>query len=610
MLTNCGGDSACIDAEDFGFTKVTVSSRYDPEKIVGTEANQVAPWVDKDLKLSGKPLVIMVKNWQYGEDLNNKRVLSAWCPWWGTKIYSDTLSPFCHRLRECKYLDNETCNSPVLLNAPCLMKRGMGLYADLDKRGADSPNTSVVTMKTPRGVTLHVGEPTENYIMYDFSGAGVMRRAGGVVYNYDGDRSLNSSRLDYVNGKLYFKILDSFYEDNNGQYVAVVKSGLHRPGDDIFELIKRLVQGRLFGSGDKDDTSLERNGIVRTIYYNIITAPGYSTAIRAALILYIMFSGILFLLGSISLTHTEVINRVLKVAIITALFTPSVSWDFFNQYIFLWIYEGSDFIVGILKDAANSGPGDSSILTFLTTPQIMAKLASLLFSTWQGFIYIIIYLIMLIFITMVMFNATVLYLTAQVMIGLLICLAPIFIAFYLFEKTKSFFENWLKQLISYAIQTIIVSAGILFMTLIIRNQIYNTLGFRVCLHEFPEMNIPGGGGLNNLVQGSDVGDVPIISIFSWWFPHIQSWDDKPIKAKIPIPKAHFVTPEDAAIGFGLSNQQDGDYCEAYGCIGERYPDLPFLDPNNPFELRQMNILRSNEVIEFSGLFIIVVCVYY
>ena len=612
-LTSCGGNSACIDADDFGFTTVTVSARYDSSDIIGTGENELAPWRDFDLTLSGDPIVIMVKNWRYGEDINNSKVLSAWCPWWGTNGQDKILSTFCKRLQQCRYINNEKCHAPVIENIPCLMKQGVGLYVDLEPWGAPSPNANQITMKAPQSpsITLHLGEPTQGYKMYDVSGAGVSRTAGGILYNYDGNNSLNSNRLHYVNGKMYFKILDSYYRDNNGQYLVIIKSGLQKPGGDLFTMIETLVQKQLFGNGNAQSSTLEQNGVVRTIFQNIITAPGYSTAVRAMLILYITITSILFLMGSIQLTHTEIINRTIKVAIISALLHPEVSWNFFNEYLFIWFYEGTAYIIQILKNAANTGPGDSSILTFLTTTQITTKLLSLLLASWQGWIYILIYFIMLAFLTMVLFDATVLYLTAQVMTGLLICLAPIFIAFYLFESTKSFFENWLKQLIGYAVQSILVSAGILFLTMIIRNQIYNTLGFRVCLEEFPNMNIPGGGGLGDLLSGSDEGDAPVMSLFGWWFPQIPGWGDNPIRDVIPIPKAHFVSPQDAALGYGFKNSpiNPGEYCKAYECVGMRYPDLPFLDPNNSYESRQMDILRSGNVVDFGGLFIIVVCVY-
>lgn len=621
-LSGCGGLSSCVDADDFGFTTIAVSSRYDPDEIVGENENQVAPWMDHDLKLSGKALVIMIRNWQYGDDYNSKRSLSAWCPWWGTEEFSNTLSPYCLRLRQCKYLKDEMCYSipphtitdenPAIMNAPCLLKKGVGLYAALQKPGEPSPNDSVVSMKDPNAITLHLGEPVTGFKFYDYSNKGIIKEAGGIRYNYDGGHGSYSSRTNYVNGKLYLKILDSHYDDNSGQYIAVIKSGLHEPGGDIFSLIRRMVKEKLFGTGKTGDVQLKKDGVIRTIFQNIITQPGYILAVRAALILYISITALMFVMGSIQLTHAEVVNRVFKVAVITALLSPAISWDFFNDYLFIWMYEGSDFLIQILYDAAKTGPGDSSILTFLTSPQIMAKLASLLFSTWQGWIYITLYIVMLIFLTLVLFNATILYLSALIMLGLLIALGPIFIAFYLFESTKSFFENWLKQMIGYAIQSVIVAAGILFMTMIIRNQVYNTLGFRACLHQFPHMDI-ATGGLGELSGGSDVDKSEgMISIFSWWFPHIPSWSNAPPKTKILIPKAHFRAPSDAALGFDFKNEpkpEAGDFCPAYECVGERHPDLPFLDPNNPYEKNQMDLLRSSEIIDFGGLFIIAVCVF-
>lgn len=631
-ISGCHGGSNCIDADDFGFTTVNISSRYNENDVVGSEANQIAPWVDKNLRLSGKVIVVMIRNWHYGEDFNSKKTLSAWCPWWGIEGSDHYLTPYCRRLRECKFLNDEPCYSmpphtiyakdaaafPAITNAPCLMKKGMGLYANIQPRNGPDPNASLESKRMPPNVNIHVGEPTFDpdseigFHFFDFSGKGIMRKAGGFRYNFDGKHDLTSTRLKYVDGRLYFKILDSHYNDNNGQYIAVFKSGLHEPAGDLFSQIKRIVREKLFGSGDPNDATLKANGIVRTIFQNIITTPGYIYAVRAALILYVALMGLMFVMGTIQLTHSELLSRVIKITVITALLTPEISWDFFNQYIFIWMYDGSAFLVRILEDAANTGPGDSSILTFLTTPQIMAKLSSLLFSTYTGWLFITIYFIMLIFISIVLFDATVLYLTAQVMIGLLITLAPIFIAFYLFESTRSFFENWLKQMIGYAVQTVIVTAGILFMSMIIRNQVYNTLGFRVCLHQFPDMNIPSGGLSSLTGGGGDGPDEPISSIFAWWFPKISSDSDGVGLHRILIPKAHFVRPG-SELGFGVSPEEpepeEGVFCPAYECVGMRYPDLPFLDPNNPFEARQMRLLRSDQIIDFGGLFIIVICCY-
>jgi type IV secretion system protein VirB6 len=618
LLSGCSGDiGECIDADDFGFAKIDVSSRYDPKVIVGEKENQVAPWIDNSLILNGKPLMIMVKNWDFVPDGNFSSTVSAWCPWYGNENHSAKLSGFCERLIECSYDNDQMCINPVITNSPCLMKKGVGLYAYLAQKGDALPNSSVNKMRNP-GLTMHIGEPTQGYQIFDVSSGGRVAPAGGVVYNYDGDQSLNSDRLGFVNQRLYFKILDSHYDDNNGQYKVYIKSGVFNGGWDPITWCIKLVKDRLFGSNDPDDPTVERYGIIRAIYQGIVTNSGYVDTIRAMLILFIIFTAISFLLGSIEITQAEMIKRVLKVGIIAALIDPDISWDFFNQYLFIWFYEGTEFIVSILESVAASGPGSSNPLDFFFSHQIFIKLFSLLLTSSYGWIYVTIYLIMLVFIVNVFFEAAVIYMTALIMMGLLICLAPIFIALYLFEATKSFFENWLKQLIGYFVQIVLIYGGILFMTLIIRNQIYNTLGFRVCVN--PILNMPG---LEQLMQGSKlISQVTgsktlenVVSLFRFWMPDIKTWsqvkgikDDLPT---IPIPKDHFQTPQDSVLAAGFTNTSpgEGEYCYAYACFGKRYPDLPFLDPQNPYELSIMNDLRTGNFTNFSGLIVVIVCVY-
>lgn len=622
-LAGCGADSDCLDPDDFGFTVLDVSSRYEDSELFGSRDDQIAPWRDHNLRLSGKALVITVKNWSNGTHLNNKRQLSAWCPWYGNKDYKDVLSPYCARLPGCIYRRGEMCTNPEITNVPCVMKQGVGLYAYLAKNTSGDPNAQQSTMEAPpaaSGVTVHVGQTGTGYTFYDiFTGdvmnsptAGALNQLstyGGIVYDYDGQRGIRSSRVNYANGKLYFKIVDTYYKDNNGKYRVTIRSGLKQPGEDIFGRIRTLVMERLFGTTSSSGTQFERTGVVRSIYENIVQERGFINAVRAVLILYVTITGLLFVMGSIQMTNSEIVERVLKIAIISILIGPN-SWDFFNNYLFIWMYKGSEFIVDMYSSAAGAGPGDSTLLAFLTSPQIMAKLAAMLFVNWMGFFFIICYFLMLIFLTFVMFNATLIYMSAFIMIGLLIALAPVFIVFFLFESTKSFFENWLKQMIGYAIQIIIISAGILFMGLIIRTEIYNNMGYGVCLRQFPDMNT-GSSPLSSLIAGSSVDDGNVTSIFSWWFPVIDSNVTSADRRNILVPKPHYRTTSSATHSQTLqvASRTSSNFCQAYQCTDSRYPDLPFLDPDNDYEARIMRILRDKNKINMWGLFTLIVCCY-
>ena len=107
----------------------------------------------------------------------------------------------------------------------------------------------------------------------------------------------------------------------------------------------------------------------------------------------------------------------------------------------------------------------------MIAPQTLSKLFSLLFVSWLGWLYIILFIVALYFVVMIFFNATVIYLSALIAVGMIIIMGPIFICFLLFGITRSLFENWLKQLISYAVQPIILFTGLIFISMIIRQEI-------------------------------------------------------------------------------------------------------------------------------------------
>ena len=650
MLCGCGKTDTCLEPDDFGFAKMTISSRYAEAEIFGDQTAQITPWKDGGLILNGKPLYISVKNWIPREDPNEAGVLSAWCPWYGDKDHGSTLTKYCERLNACRVIGSEKCSYDAdgmptddnclteamctntsdlkIANPPCLMTKGMGLYALIAKPTYDhdnseyepyNPNLSLNTMSNPDSeftFAMHMGSPHSQYYISSMSNKGKMTNSGGILYDYDNDHSMNSSRINYVNGKLYFKILDRFYQDNNGQYRVFIKSGVFNGGWDPISWCIDIVKTSLFGKGGHADYSEGGSGIIPAIYSGVVVNTGFTNTVRAALMLFIIFSAFGFLMGSIELSQKELLDRVLKVIIIVTLISPG-SWKFFNEHIFIWFYEGTDFIIDILYQVAASGPGSSNPLDFFFSEEIFIKLSSLLFSTPTGWIYICVYIIMLIFLVKIYFDAAVLYMTALIMVGVLISIAPIFIVFFLFEQTKSFFNNWLKQITAYSVQMILVYAGILFMTLIIRNQIYNTLGFPVCAKEFPSIGP--------------------ITIFKWYFPKISS--KNPNLAMIPIPKDHFETIGDraaqkanaeSALGGGFASQdlsastfcqnnpnkpeckpgtQTNKFCGSYECTGLRYPDLPFLDPNDPYEMKLISQTRSGYIGDFGGLAIIVVCIY-
>ena len=150
--------------------------------------------------------------------------------------------------------------------------------------------------------------------------------------------------------------------------------------------------------------------------------------------------------------------------------------DIFNDCLCGWFVGGVDQILKIITEAGATGPGSPGILGMMLAPQTLSKLFSLLFVDWMGFIYIILFFFALYFLIIIFFDAAVIYLTALIAIGMIITMGPIFICFLLFGITRSLFENWLRQLISYAIQPIILFTGLVLISMILRQEIYGSLG--------------------------------------------------------------------------------------------------------------------------------------
>ena len=598
LLSGCTGDT-CIDPDDFGFIKFNVSSRYDPKEITSRqEGDQVAPWRDSAYKVNGYPLTVMVRPWSYIlGDKNTSGQLSAWCPWYGQKNNTTTLAAFCVKLQPCTFWDNarlDMCtpnlanqNDAMISNAPCIMTDGVGLYFLITDKNYPDPNISPDSQRKPRGITQHLGELTSSvgYEFYSISSTGQFLKASGINYQYKGE-----DKSKYAQSPLYFKIIDKFYDDNSGQYRLVIKSGVTDTRPDPLQFLTDLIKGVLFGN----------DGIIKKTYQQIIDTPGYRMSVSAILTLYIMFTGFSFLIGNINLTHVELIVRILKVSIVSILLSTDKAWTFFHDYLFVFFIDGVQQILQIINEASATGPGSQSLLGLLISPQTLSKLFSLLFVDWLGFIYIILYLIALYFIFFLIFKATIIYLTALITIGMIIIMGPIFICFMLFNITRSLFENWLRQLISYALQPMILFAGIAFISMIIRTEIYSTLGFAVCKHDFPNL------GPINEIFGSFLENIdPSLgnSIFYWWFP-------VPMKGGINnFHKANILVPEDHII-VDDSCKNDPDkckYCAAYECIDERYIELPFLDLVK--DAKRISNFINGKFIQLDGILLIFVSIY-
>lgn len=602
FLTACSGEK-CIDADDFGFPKFDISARYDGSKTtkptVKVDDIEVGEWIDTGYVTTGQPLTVVVRNWNYQDYGNTPDRVSAWCPWYGFKGYDKHLSPYNFKLRTCVFQNADTCggdpnaNIFPVTNPPCILTKGIGLYGLIAQKDKN-PNSNIDSIQKPEGLTFHVGDTKNNrtYKFFDYNPYNTSipfddprNQAGGIVYKYPS----STIASEYEDRHFYMKIMDRYYSDNAGKYKVILKSGVQKEGGGPVAALKESINKVFY-----DDS--EGGGVVKKIFNSILIDSGFQNIVRACLILFVIGSAIGFSIGVIQITQTELIVRLFKITIISVLLTSDTAWSFFYNNLFSAFIGFIDYASTVMMGNNVGQVKDPNIIEMMISMETIAKLFSLLFTEWTGFIYIALFFVLLYYLIIILAKALVLYFTAMLSLGIVIALAPIFLIFMLFNITKSFYENWLKRVIRFTIQPLILIAGISMISYMVKHEIQTSLGFRVCKKEFPKLANPGAilGSSLSSKYGIDGG----ISIFYWWFPEPSTEEigNSMTLQPIPVPEA-------------FTDTQTNKFCAPYECIKDRYPALPFLDPENALDKFKVDGYKVGRMVQFESLLILALAIF-
>jgi type IV secretion system protein VirB6 len=298
------------------------------------------------------------------------------------------------------------------------------------------------------------------------------------------------------------------------------------------------------------------NRASKAVFKNIIAQRDFLSSVRASLILFVILTAIGFTLGFIQITQKELIVRLFKIILITQLLTGDKVWDLLYNHFFAIFDKGVAEVTGIVLHSVTNGSISGlsffdKMLNLFFSYETNAKIWSLLFYRPAFFIvFIFPFYTGLFYFLYTIAEALVFYLISYIFISLLILLAPIFLVFMLFNLTRSLYETWLKQLISYFIQPILVLAGVGLLGLTLINEMHRMLGFSVCWE--------------GILKSGD------FVFLYWWKPQIKISDNN--MGQIPVP------------GFDYTNPVTNAICKPYECYANRYYDLPFLDPRRDIDL--------------------------
>lgn len=237
------------------------------------------------------------------------------------------------------------------------------------------------------------------------------------------------------------------------------------------------------------------NDILSRVYCSIQDAV--SMPIKLAATLYIAILGLQILMGYASLSAFDMMWRAVKLTLIVAFATEAayginVAYNFFIGA----MNDGISWVLGALMPPATgltnqfcSPPMPNASLpsemnAFRYMDYLVCKSVTGPFTEQgaklAGFIAVLSYIVPPVFLLYVYFTITALkilvrglisYLLSVSAIAFLIALGPIFLGLALFRATYHFFDDWMRFLISFTLQIVLVFAGIAMWLTVV-----NTLG--------------------------------------------------------------------------------------------------------------------------------------
>jgi len=235
--------------------------------------------------------------------------------------------------------------------------------------------------------------------------------------------------------------------------------------------------------------SLIINNLAFALYHSLISQQSFQDVIRAMLTLYVMVYGILFTFGMTHITLMEFLLRVIKFAVVAILISPQ-SWNFFYNFVGMMFYDGVNWLISIMASIAVGGapginpdfpfePLDNAIAV-LTSARLMVTMIATFFTGPYGIILGLMILAGLGTFAAAVFQAMWVYLMSLVVRAFLFALAPIFMAFMLFQRTFHLFQGWVNALVSASLQPIFLFAFFAFFVQLIYAAVAKLLFTPVC----------------------------------------------------------------------------------------------------------------------------------
>jgi len=220
------------------------------------------------------------------------------------------------------------------------------------------------------------------------------------------------------------------------------------------------------------------NSVLASVYCGM--QDMLQTMVGAVLTIFVAVFGAKMLMGSVDLSAREFITRLLKIAFVCIFITQS-TWavQYAFQFFVLLAGEGVEWVMSSIPSPWTADPcvdpmaasATGFMAAFTRLDVIICKAITGPFTTSNskviGFFLVlsalapqigVLVLSWLLLNLKILVHGLVTFLLGIAAIAFLIAMSPIFLCMMLFKATVSFFENWVKFMVSFSLQIIIVFA--------------------------------------------------------------------------------------------------------------------------------------------------------
>jgi type IV secretory pathway VirB6-like protein len=211
----------------------------------------------------------------------------------------------------------------------------------------------------------------------------------------------------------------------------------------------------------------------------------YESAVYVAATLMIIVYAVSFMFGVVQASFGQVLKKLVTIGIIFTLISPG-GWNFFNDYVVSFFNQGVDDLIGGVLEIGTGipySPGDSpfvaidGIAQYVASPDmIVAVLGSTIGGGPYGLAMGAILGASVFGLIKLLIDGLRIYAVTYLLRALLLGLAPVFIVFLFFEKTKGLFASWINALVNQALQPILFFTFLSFFLVLLQTAATDMLG--------------------------------------------------------------------------------------------------------------------------------------